>query len=130
MFYLKGLIISWQSLTLASLAGRPFLPASSELNISNKMTPYITQEYKTNKQFIQNYLIGVRANLEAALMTDKRPKLRSDIEDAMIVVNNDVRRPRRHTNYKWIMEAAVTDLSTGGRKSNCFTGIRESSAHL
>lgn len=80
------------------------------------MTPYITQEYKTNKQFVQNYLIGVRANLEAALMTDKRPKLRSDIEDAMIVVNNDVRRPRRHINHKWIMDAAVTDQSADARK--------------
>lgn len=63
-----------------------------ELNISNKLTHSITLEYKTDKELMWNYLIGFRANLEAALITDKRPKPRSDIEDAMIVVNTDVRQ--------------------------------------
>lgn len=40
-----------------------------------------------------NYLIGFRPNLEAALIIDKRLKPKSDIEDAMIVVNNEVRCP-------------------------------------
>lgn len=63
------------------------------------MTHSNTVEYKTNKQLILNYLRGFMANLEATLITDKRPKPRSDIEDAMIVVNNDVWRARRNKQY-------------------------------
>lgn len=76
------------------------------------MTHSITREYKTYKQVTQNYLIGFRANLEALLMTDKRPKPRSDIEDAMIVVNNDVRRPRRNKPYERVMETAGKDMES------------------
>lgn len=53
-----------------------------------------------------NYLIGFRANLEAALITDKRPRPRSDIEDAMFVVNDDVRRPRRYKQCERVTETA------------------------
>lgn len=45
-------------------------------------------------------------------MIDKRLKPRSDIEDAMIVVNNDVRRPRRNKACKWGTETAVKGTVT------------------
>lgn len=71
------------------------------------MTHSITLEYKTDKQLMWNYLIGFRANLEAALITDKRPKPRSDIEDAMIVVNTDVRQPWRDKQCERLTETAA-----------------------
>lgn len=50
--------------------------------------------------------MGLRRILEAAFFTDKRPKPRSDIEDAMIVVNNDVRKPTRNKQYEQVTETA------------------------
>lgn len=41
-----------------------------------------------------DYLTGFRTSLEAALMTEKRLKPRSDIEAAMIVVNLDINGSR------------------------------------
>lgn len=48
------------------------------------------------KEQISNvdYLTGFRTSLEAALMTEKRLKPRSDIEAAMIVVNLDINGSR------------------------------------
>lgn len=70
------------------------------------MTHSNTRVHTTNKQLIWNYLILLRNILEAAFFTDKRPKPRSDIEDAMFVVNKDVRQPRRNRQYKQVTETA------------------------
>ena len=50
--------------------------------------------------------MGFRNILEAALITVTRPKPRSDIEDAMTVVNNDVRRLRENKQCERAAEAA------------------------
>lgn len=49
--------------------------------------------------------------LEAAFFTDKRPKPRSDIEAAMIVVNSDVRKPTRIKQYEQVTETAGREWS-------------------
>lgn len=65
-----------------------------------------TNARKTNKQYLYNYLIVFKYILEAALIAEKRPKPRSDIEDAMFVVNNDVRKAQRNKQYKQLKETA------------------------
>lgn len=73
-----------------------------------------------------NYLIGFRANLEAALITDKRPKPRSDIEDAMIVVNTDVRQPWRDKQCERLTETAAAGWEMeedGSQRLNLLQGF-------
>ncbi len=54
--------------------------------------------------------MGFRAHLEAAFITDKRPKPRRDIEDAMFVVNDDVRDPRRNKQCERVTETVGKEM--------------------
>lgn len=55
-------------------------------------------------------------------MIDKRPKPRSDIEDAMIVVNNDVRCPRRNKACEQGPETALRGTVTRCQRGKSLQG--------
>lgn len=78
---------------------------------------------------IKRYLIEFKANLEAALKKDKRPKPRSDIEDAMIVVNIDVRCSWRIKKRDGQSRLSARQLSNG---SNLYyiTAIKDKPGHV
>lgn len=77
--------------------------------------------HAATKQLLSNYLTGLRDVLETALLRDKRPKPRSDIEAAMFVVNVHVRQQRRTRKYEREAAMARREGPASAAERDCVT---------